>query len=344
MQLSDFDYTLPEALIAQHPIPSRTGSRLLHVQPHATPPWMDRQFHDLPQLLRPGDLLVMNDTRVIKARLAGQKPTGGRIEALVERIDGERTAVAMVRASHAPSPGMTLTFDAFEAQVLSREGAFFRLEFSAPVLEVLEACGTLPLPPYISHAADPQDAERYQTVYARHPGAVAAPTAGLHFDEALLQTLHMRGVQTAFVTLHVGAGTFSPVRVERIEDHVMHIERLHLPEATAEAVHRARQAGGRIVAVGTTSLRALESCATPDGRLQAGWRETQLFIRPGYAFRVVDQLITNFHLPRSTLLMLVSAFIGFDLMKAAYEHAVAERYRFFSYGDAMLLDRSAKPT
>jgi S-adenosylmethionine:tRNA ribosyltransferase-isomerase len=340
MQLSDFHYELPEALIAQHPNPSRTGSRLLHVQPQAAPSWSDRQFSDLPRLLRPGDLLVMNDTRVIKARLWGSKPTGGRIEALVERIDSERTALAMVRASHAPRPGMTLRFGEFEAQVLSREGAFCRLAFSAPVLDVLDACGTLPLPPYISHDAEPQDAERYQTVYARHPGAVAAPTAGLHFDEALLQTLGHLGVGTAFVTLHVGAGTFAPVRVDRIEDHVMHIERLHMPAETVEAVRRAREAGGRIVAVGTTSLRALESCADPEGRLQAGWRDTQLFIRPGYAFRVVDQLITNFHLPRSTLLMLVSAFIGFDLMKAAYAHAVAERYRFFSYGDAMLLDRS----
>jgi S-adenosylmethionine:tRNA ribosyltransferase-isomerase len=344
MQLSDFDYELPEALIAQHPNPSRTGSRLLHVQPQAHPRWTDRQFSNLPQLLRPGDLLVMNDTRVIKARLWGSKPTGGRIEALVERIDSERTALAMVRASHAPRPGMTLRFGEFDAQVLSREGAFCRLAFSAPVLDVLDACGTLPLPPYISHDAEPQDAERYQTVYARHPGAVAAPTAGLHFDDALLQTLGRLGVGTAFVTLHVGAGTFAPVRVDRIDDHVMHIERLHMPAETVEAVRRAREAGGRIVAVGTTSLRALESCADPESGLQAGWRDTQLFIRPGYSFRVVDRLITNFHLPRSTLLMLVSAFIGLDLMKAAYAHAVAERYRFFSYGDAMLLDRSSALT
>jgi S-adenosylmethionine:tRNA ribosyltransferase-isomerase len=340
MRLSDFDYTLPEELIAQHPNPARTGSRLLHVQPRSSPRWSDRQFRELPQLLRAGDVLVMNDTRVIKARLMGSKPTGGRIEALVERIDGERTALAMVRASHAPQAGATLHFAPFEARVLSREGAFCRLEFNAPVLDVLDACGSLPLPPYITHTADPEDAERYQTVYARHPGAVAAPTAGLHFDAPLIQTLQAQGVRSAFVTLHVGAGTFAPVRVEQIEDHVMHLERLHLPEATVDAVQATRQAGGRVVAVGTTSLRALESCAQPDGRLQAGWRDTQLFIRPGYRFRVVDQLITNFHLPRSTLLMLVSAFIGFDLMKAAYEHAVAERYRFFSYGDAMLLDRA----
>jgi len=340
MQLSDFDYLLPANLIAQHPIPSRSGSRLLRVQPGTSPCWSDRHFAELPQLLQPGDLLVMNDTQVIKARLEGSKPSGGRIEALVERIDGEHEAVAMVRASHPPKPGIRLRFADFEAEVLSRDGAFCRLRFNHPVMQVLEACGELPLPPYIEHAADGLDADRYQTVYAQHPGAVAAPTAGLHFDEPLLAALRDRGVTTACVTLHVGAGTFTPVRVEKIDDHVMHIERLHMPADTVEAVRRTREAGGRVVAVGTTSLRALESCALADGSLQAGWRETQLFIRPGYRFRVVDQLITNFHLPRSTLLMLVSAFIGFDLMKAAYAHAVAERYRFFSYGDAMLLDRA----
>ena len=340
MHLSDFDYSLPADLIAQHPPAERSASRLLRVRPGSTPPWEDRRFADLPRLLNPGDLLVMNDTRVIKARLEGNKPTGGQLEALVERIDGERHAVAMVRASHPPRTGMRLRFGDFEAEVLSREGAFCRLQFSHPVMQVLEVCGELPLPPYIDHPADEADAERYQTVYARHPGAVAAPTAGLHFDAPLLDTLKAGGVGTAWVTLHVGAGTFSPVRVDRIEDHVMHMERLHMPAETVEAVRRTREAGGRVVAVGTTSLRALESCALEDGRLEEGWRETQLFIRPGYRFRVVDRLITNFHLPRSTLLMLVSAFIGFELMKAAYAHAVAERYRFFSYGDAMLLDRA----
>jgi len=360
MQLSDFDYVLPDTLIAQHPTRSRGASRLLRVQPAGMPPWSDRQFAELPDLLTPGDLLVMNDTRVIKARLFGHKPTGGRIEALVERIDGEHTAVAMVRASHPPQPGMRLQFQAYRAEVLSREGAFCTLQFEAPVLTVLEAIGELPLPPYITHTPNHDDAARYQTVYARHDGAVAAPTAGLHFDEALLDTLRLKGVNLAFVTLHVGAGTFAPVRVERIEDHVMHRERLHVPQSTVAAIEATQAAGRRVIAVGTTSLRALESAAAhravDDGgygsgggnsggnsggrsRLQAGWQDTQLFIRPGYRFQVIDQLITNFHLPKSTLLMLVSAFIGFDLMKAAYAHAVAQRYRFFSYGDAMLLDR-----
>lgn len=376
--LSDFDYALPESLIAQHPPRARRDSRLLRVQPTRTPAWSDGQFAELPELLAPGDLLVMNDTRVIKARLFGSKPTGGRIEALVDRIDGEHTAVAMVRASHPPLPGMRLVFrrhgeptqgsDAAMAQVLSRDGAFCTLRFETPVLEVLDAIGELPLPPYITHTPDADDSDRYQTVYARHEGAVAAPTAGLHFDQAMLDSLSRLGVNVAFVTLHVGAGTFAPVRVDRIEDHVMHRERLHLPESTVAAIEATKAAGRRVVAVGTTSLRALESAAAQravdddgygkdsgncsnshsdrsgsakgNGRLQAGWQDTQLFIRPGYRFQVVDQLITNFHLPKSTLLMLVSAFIGFDLMKAAYAHAVAQRYRFFSYGDAMLLDRS----
>jgi len=342
--LSDFDYALPESLIAQHPTRSRSASRLLRVQPGGTPAWSDRHFADLPDLLQAGDLLVMNDTRVIKARLLGSKPTGGRIEALVERIDGEHTAVAMIRASHPPQPGMRLAFQGQTAEVLSRDGAFCSLRFETPVLQVLEAIGELPLPPYITHTPDAEDADRYQTVYARHAGAVAAPTAGLHFDEAMLDTLRSRGVNVAFVTLHVGAGTFAPVRVDRIDDHVMHLERLHLPEQTAEAIAATRAAGRRVIAVGTTSLRALESAATESGSLKTGWQDTRLFIRPGYRFRVVDQLITNFHLPRSTLLMLVAAFIGFDLMKAAYAHAVSQRYRFFSYGDAMLLERSEPGT
>lgn len=340
MQLSDFDYSLPESLIAQHPTRVRGASRLLHVQPACTPAWSDRQFADLPGLLRAGDLLVMNDTRVIKARLFGKKPTGGQIEALVERIDSEYTAVAMIRASHPPRPGMRLSFQEHGAEVMSREGAFCTLRFASPVLQVLDAIGELPLPPYITHAPEAEDADRYQTVYARHEGAVAAPTAGLHFDQAMLDLLGSQGVKIAFVTLHVGAGTFAPVRVEQIDNHVMHRERLHLPEATVQAVAATRAAGGRVVAIGTTSLRALESAASETGDLKPGWQDTQLFIRPGYRFRVVDQLITNFHLPRSTLLMLVSAFIGFDLMKAAYAHAVSQRYRFFSYGDAMLLDRA----
>jgi S-adenosylmethionine:tRNA ribosyltransferase-isomerase len=337
MLLSDFDYHLPENLIAQFPPEERGGSRLLHLP--AEGGLDDRMFADLPDLLRAGDLLVLNDTRVIKARLFGQKATGGSIETLVERVTGEHEALAQIRASKPPKPGMVLMFgDRWRATMVERAGEFFRLRFDEPVLKVLDAVGQLPLPPYIEHTPGSTDDERYQTVFAREPGAVAAPTAGLHFTDGMFVRLAERGVRHATVTLHVGAGTFQPVRVEHVADHRMHHERYHIPAETIDAIHATRVAGGRVVAVGTTSLRALEAAsrnsllAEPDG-------DTDIFITPGYAFRVVDALITNFHLPKSTLLMLVSAFVGHGRIMSAYEHAVARQYRFFSYGDAMLLAR-----
>lgn len=340
MKTSDFDYSLPDELIARYPPETRGGSRLLHVEP-AREGFTDRRFADLPNLFRAGDLLVFNDTRVIKARLHGEKATGGRIEALVERVLSGHEALAFIRASKPPKPGMRLRFaDAVEAEVLGREGDLYRLAFDPAhtVLEWLERYGLLPLPPYIDRAAEADDEARYQTVYAREPGAVAAPTAGLHFDQAMLDRLRGLGVETAFVTLHVGAGTFQPVRAENIGEHRMHSEWYEIPAATVAAVAQARARGGRVCAVGTTSLRALESGAR-DGDLKAGAGETDIFITPGYRLRVVERLLTNFHLPRSTLLMLVSAFGGHDLMLRAYRHAVAARYRFFSYGDAMLIER-----
>ena len=346
LRLSDFDYALPPELIAQHPPAVRTASRLLRVRPGveeaeggSAPRLDDLGIADLPTLLQPGDLLVLNDTRVVRARLFGHKASGGRIELLVERIDGEREAVAMVRASKPPQVGGHLELDGgATATVRSRDGAFYGLVFDEPVLGLLERAGSLPLPPYIGHAPDAEDEDRYQTVYAKHPGAVAAPTAGLHFDDALFAALEARGVDRAFVTLHVGAGTFLPVRDDDPTRHVMHAERYHVPEATVAAIDAARARGARVVAVGTTSMRTLESAAGPGGHLATGWGETALFIRPGFAFRVVDALLTNFHLPKSTLMMLVSAFAGTDAIRAAYAHAVARRYRFFSYGDAMLLE------
>jgi S-adenosylmethionine:tRNA ribosyltransferase-isomerase len=341
-RLADFDYALPPELVAQHPPAERGASRLLHVAPGAGGPRLaDLGFADLPGLLAPGDLLVLNDTRVVRARLFGRKPSGGRVELLVERIEGEREASAMLRASHPPAAGTVLELDGgARAEVRGRDGAFVALRFDAPVLAVLERAGRLPLPPYIDHAPDAEDEVRYQTVYARHPGAVAAPTAGLHFDEALFAALEARGVGRAFVTLHVGAGTFLPVRDEDPARHAMHAERYHVPAPTSAAVAATRARGGRIVAVGTTSLRTLEAATGADGRLATGWGETDLYIRPGYAFRAVDRLVTNFHLPKSTLMMLVAAFAGLDAIRAAYAHAVACRYRFFSYGDAMLLERA----
>ncbi len=341
MKTSDFDYVLPDELIARYPLPDRTASRLLHIEGPAGR-FEDRLFADLPAFFRPGDLLVLNDTRVIKARLFGEKATGGRIEALVERVLSDHEALVFIRASHPPKAGMRLRFsDAFEAEVVDRRDDLYRLVFDPPrtVLEWLDQYGLLPLPPYINRAAEASDDARYQTVYARDPGAVAAPTAGLHFDWAMLARLHDAGVETAFVTLHVGAGTFQPVRAERIADHRMHSECYEIPSATVAAVAKAQAAGGRVGAVGTTSLRALES-AVRGGELKAGAGETDIFITPGYKFRLVERLVTNFHLPKSTLLMLVSAFGGHDLMRRAYDHAVAERYRFFSYGDAMLIERN----
>jgi S-adenosylmethionine:tRNA ribosyltransferase-isomerase len=339
MLTRDFDFDLPEALVAQHPLPERGASRLLHVH---GPTLADRAFADLPGLLALGDLLVMNDTRVIKARLLGAKQSGGQAEVLVERIVGEREALALVRVNHGVKPGLRIEFEGGAwARVLGREDTFARLEFSEPVDALLERLGRVPLPPYIAHAADAHDESRYQTVYARAPGAVAAPTAGLHFDAAMLDALRVRGIGIAHVTLHVGAGTFQPVRVEDLSEHCMHAERYEIPQATVDAIDAARANGGRIIAVGTTSLRALESAADESGALRAGAGETRLFITPGYRFRVVDRLVTNFHLPRSTLFMLVCAFGGMQALRAAYAHAIRERYRFFSYGDAMLIEAPA---
>jgi S-adenosylmethionine:tRNA ribosyltransferase-isomerase len=342
MRVADFDFDLPPDLIAQFPSAERGSSRLLHVDPAGA--LHDRWFRELPSLLCPGDLLVMNDTRVIKARLFGQKDSGGRVELLVERVLDEFEALAFIRASHAPKPGSRIQLaEAIGLDVMARRDDLTRLRFSQPVLEVLDRLGQLPLPPYIEHTPTAADETRYQTVYASEPGAVAAPTAGLHFDDAMLGVLHERGVRTARVTLHVGAGTFQPVRVEHIGDHRMHSERYTLPQATVDAITEARARGGRVVAVGTTSLRALEAAAqktaAQSGQLAAGSDETDIFITPGYRFQVVDALITNFHLPRSTLLMLVSAFAGVETIRAAYAHAIRERYRFFSYGDAMLLEK-----
>lgn len=337
MRVADFDFELPRELIAQVPSAARGGSRLLHVDAHGAR--ADLDFHDLPRLLRPDDLLVMNDTRVIKARLFGRKDSGGKVELLVERVLDACEALVFIRASHAPRAGSRIHLDAANAiEVVAKEGAFTRVRFARPVLDVLEDLGRLPLPPYITHTPTAEDEVRYQTVYARTPGAVAAPTAGLHFDRAMLDALAARGVRIAQVTLHVGAGTFQPVRVETLAEHRMHAERYIVPQATVAAVAQARTHGGRVVAVGTTSLRALEAAAQT-GTLRAGAGETDLFITPGYRFRVVDALITNFHLPRSTLLMLVSAFAGVDVIRAAYAHAIAARYRFFSYGDAMFLEQ-----
>nr|WP_198982769.1 tRNA preQ1(34) S-adenosylmethionine ribosyltransferase-isomerase QueA [Herbaspirillum sp. ASV7] len=335
--LSDFDFDLPPELIAQTPLAERSASRLLQVQGAQL---TDRRFSDIVDLLQPGDLLVFNDTRVIKARLFGVKETGGKIEALVERILDARTVHAQVRASKSPPPGSRIRLaDAFDVTVGERFGEFYTLHFPADAFELLEQYGSLPLPPYIDHEADAYDETRYQTVYAKEPGAVAAPTAGLHFDQALLEQLAARGVKQAFVTLHVGAGTFQPVRVEDLSQHKMHSEWYTISQETVDAVRTTQAAGGRVVAVGTTSMRALES-GSQSGQLQAGSDDTQLFITPGYTFKTVDLLVTNFHLPKSTLLMLVSAFAGYDHIRAAYAHAIAQHYRFFSYGDAMLLTRT----
>jgi S-adenosylmethionine:tRNA ribosyltransferase-isomerase len=337
--LADFDFELPPELIAQHPAPDRSASRLLDA---SVEPAADRVFRDLPGLLEPGDLLVFNDTRVIKARLYGVKASGGHVEALIERMLPNHEVLAQLRASKSPKAGSLLRFsDAFDAQVLGRggaDGSLYRLRFPDAPLALLQRHGHVPLPPYIRHADSGDDEQRYQTVFAAKPGAVAAPTAALHFDAAVLDALHTRGVGLASVTLHVGAGTFQPVRTEDLAQHHMHSEWFDVGADTVSAIAGTRAAGGRIVAIGTTTLRALESAAA-SGTLQPGARETELFITPGFRFRVVDLLLTNFHLPRSTLLMLVSAFAGFDRVRALYRHAIDERYRFFSYGDAMLLTR-----
>ncbi|MFC5550121.1 tRNA preQ1(34) S-adenosylmethionine ribosyltransferase-isomerase QueA [Massilia aerilata] len=337
--LSDFDFDLPEARIAQVPLPDRSASRLLQLDGDRI---TDRTFADIVDQLQAGDVLVMNNTRVLKARFFGQKESGGQVEVLVERVLDNRTVLAQVRASKSPKPGKRIRLaDAFDVTAGERAGEFFTLHFpqeGADVFELIEAHGRLPLPPYIAHDADEFDEQRYQTVYSKEPGAVAAPTAGLHFDQPLLDKLAAKGVNIAYVTLHVGAGTFQPVRVENLAEHNMHSEWYTIAQETVDKVAAAKAAGRDVVAVGTTSLRALES-ASQSGQLVAGSGDTRLFITPGYQFKTVTRLITNFHLPKSTLMMLVSAFAGYDEIRKAYAHAIASEYRFFSYGDAMLLTR-----
>ncbi len=336
---SDFDFALPPELIAQHPAPERSGSRLLDGSGAAP---VDRTFRDLPTLLREGDLLVFNDTQVVKARLFGEKPSGGKLELLIERVLPDGTVAAHMKVSKKPRAGTVLRMaGGFEAELLGRwpepQGPLFHLRLSSDAYALMAAHGHVPLPPYVTHADTAEDESRYQTVFAKNPGAVAAPTAALHFDDALLAAIDARGVQRACVTLHVGAGTFQPVKTESLADHVMHRERYHVPPETVQAIADCRARGGRVVAVGTTSVRTLESWAAsgePSG-------DTGIFITPGFDLKVVDALITNFHLPRSTLMMLVSAFAGYERVMALYAHAVQQRYRFFSYGDAMWLLRSA---
>ncbi|NDI86157.1 tRNA preQ1(34) S-adenosylmethionine ribosyltransferase-isomerase QueA [Undibacterium crateris] len=340
--LSDFDFDLPDALIAQTALPDRTASRLLHVDGERL---LDRQFPDILEQLHAGDVLVFNDTRVLKARFFGVKETGGKVQLLVERIlsntEQNRSVLVQMRASKAPLVGSKIRLaDAFDVTVGERVGEFFTLYFPDDIFILLDTYGRLPLPPYIEHDADAFDEHRYQTVYSRVPGAVAAPTAGLHFDEALLQRCRDKGITLAYVTLHVGAGTFQPVRTENLAEHVMHSEWYTVPQETVDLIRAAKVAGRQVVAVGTTSMRALES-ASQSGSLQAGSDDTCLFITPGYVFKTVDRLITNFHLPKSTLMMLVSAFAGYERVKQAYAHAIAQQYRFFSYGDAMLLTNTS---
>ena len=339
LSIDDFDYELPPELVAQHPSETRSGSRLLRLSGETL---SDHRFSDLPRLLSPGDLLVFNDTKVIKARLFGKKQTGGRIEVLIERLLPGGEALAQLHAGRPAKPGSILRLEGgLELRVVGRAGEFYHLRFpeGASMLELLERHGSVPLPPYIAHAPQPEDESRYQTVYARAPGAVAAPTAGLHFDDPLLAALAGRGIDLAYVTLHVGAGTFQPVRVKSLAEHRMHGERYSIPAATISAVAAAKERGGRVVAVGTTTVRCLEASAAKRGVPSAGEGETDLFITPGFEFRVVDRLISNFHLPRSTLLVLVSAFAGIEPIRRAYRHAVDHGYRFYSYGDAMLIDR-----
>jgi S-adenosylmethionine:tRNA ribosyltransferase-isomerase len=337
MQISDFDYALPDELIARYPADERRASRLLEVGEKI----VDRSFGELPALLTPGDLLVFNDTRVIPARLAAVKDTGGRAEILVERIESEQCALAQVRASKSPKKGGRLRLATGEEVVVAgRANEFFILDFPRPVLETLESIGEVPLPPYLGREAEPADVERYQTVYAQDPGAVAAPTAGLHFDLQMLEDTLAAGVRHAFITLHVGAGTFQALRSEHIEQNRLHAERVRVTEACCQAVRETRAAGGRVIAVGTTAVRALE-CASRSGEIRPFHGETDLFILPGYEFRSVDAMITNFHLPKSSLLMLVAAFAGRERILRAYEHAVESQYRFFSYGDSMFVTPGA---
>jgi len=327
--VSEFDYDLPAELVAQHPVPQRSASRLLHLEA-ASGALMDLKFADLPQLLGPEDVVVVNDTRVIKARLTGKKASGGKIELFVERALDAHQALALIKSSHAPAAGAEVFIGRIAVRIEAREGELYRVRFAEPIDGVLERFGAVPLPPYIRHAPQAADAERYQTVYAAAPGAVAAPTAGLHFDAAMLKKIERTGATLAKLTLHVGFGTFQPIRVEEVEAHRMHRERYRISASTMKLASQKRA-----LAVGTTTLRALEAAAR-SGALEG---ETDLFITPGFEFRVVKRLLTNFHLPRSTLLMLVSAFAGRENIRKAYAHAIAERYRFFSYGDAMLIER-----
>ena len=346
MRTEDFDFYLPSELIAQHPTSDRTASRMLHLN-GADGSLSDQLFVDLPSCLHAGDLVVFNDTRVIKARLFGHKHTGGSVEVLIERVINQHTAYAHVRASRAPKVGSLIKLsEAFDVEVTARHDDLFELHFlsETAVLDLLEQYGALPLPPYITHEATSEDETRYQTVFSKHLGAVAAPTAGLHFNNAMLDTLKQKGIDIAYVTLHVGAGTFQPVRVENIQDHKMHSELYSISQTTVDMIAETKRHGGKVIAIGTTALRALESAvrvsaSNPEGDLQAGSSETDIFITPGSRFKVVDRLFTNFHLPKSTLLMLVSAFAGVENIKKAYAHAIEKQYRFFSYGDAMLIEK-----
>jgi S-adenosylmethionine:tRNA ribosyltransferase-isomerase len=342
MQLSDFNYDLPPQLIAQYPLANRTDSRLLEVKLEGdnAARLIDRQFQDILNLIKPGDLLVFNDTKVIPARLHGKKETGGNVELLIERITGDKQAWVQIRASKVPKIGSVIhihnrTGETFPVEMIGQNDRFYEVRFPENIFSLLEHFGELPLPPYIEHQPSQEDTSRYQTVIAKHPGAVAAPTAGLHFDETILNQLREQGVNQASVTLHVGAGTFTPVREEDLSKHKMHYEWYSVPAQTIAAIESTQKAGGRVIAVGTTSMRALESRA----QTQKDQGETNLFITPGYTFKTVDCLLTNFHLPKSTLLMLVSAFAGIDNIRNAYQHAIQNEYRFFSYGDAMFLSR-----
>jgi S-adenosylmethionine:tRNA ribosyltransferase-isomerase len=346
MRTQDFDFYLPSQLIAQHPTADRTASRMLHLN-GIDGSLNDKMFLDLPNCLQAGDLLVFNDTRVIKARLFGHKHTGGNIEVLIERVIDEHTAYAHVRASRSPKIASLMTLsNAFDVEVTARHDDLFELRFLSEisVLDLLEQHGALPLPPYITHKATTEDEDRYQTVFSKHLGAVAAPTAGLHFDDTMLEMLRQKDIEIAYVTLHVGAGTFQPVRVDNVDEHKMHSELYSISQTTIDMIAETKNRGSKVIAIGTTALRALESAArvsesNPDGTLQAGSNETDIFITPGYCFKVVDRLFTNFHLPKSTLLMLVSAFAGMNNIKQAYEYAISQQYRFFSYGDAMLIEK-----
>ncbi len=339
MRTADFDFHLPEELIAQHPLKERTASRLLELRGAEC---IDHQFTDIIGLIQPEDLLIFNNTRVIPARLHGHKSTGGKLEVLVERVLDEHHLLAHIRCSKSPKAGASLLLEGnIQATMLAREGELFKLRFEHEqcVFELLDNYGHMPLPPYISREDEAEDKQRYQTVYAEQPGAVAAPTAGLHFDEELLEQLKQKGVDFGFVTLHVGAGTFQPVRVDNIEDHHMHAEYIDVDNEVIEKIQQTKAQGGRVIAVGTTSVRSLESAAM-NGELAEFHGDSRIFIYPGYEFKVVDAMITNFHLPQSTLLMLVSAFSGKSNIMNAYAHAVEQKYRFFSYGDAMFLQKT----